>query len=331
MRNGRAIHPFPPTAQVWSGMPLKRGVWPRGTPAGLFLRREIRQCRAMAMPRIAGPADAIRGLVVRQVRAVFNDRSRGEQPVVPSADALFEVDSPIRLVHADVVAMMVGGIRALLLQMLHPAALQGVLDHSDFREDIEGRLRRTARFIAVTTYGHRAEAEKAIASVNAIHVRVTGTLPNGEPYAATDPHLLAWVHLAEATSFLEAYLAYVDPRMLPAAQDRYFEQSAIVAEMLGATPLPRSRAEAALLMAEMRKELAGTAAAREVAAFLLDGGPDRRRGKIISTLAIAAVDLLPPFARMMLDIRRPGLASLPSVTGTHAMASIVRWAFAGSR
>ncbi|TCM16436.1 uncharacterized protein (DUF2236 family) [Novosphingobium sp. PhB165] len=285
----------------------------------------------MAALNIPGPASAVRGLLVRQVRGVFNDREKGETPVVPSNEALFEVDSPIRMVHADVVAMMVGGMRALLLQMLHPAALQGVLDHSDFREDVQGRLRRTARFIALTTYGHRDEARKAIDRVNAIHARVTGTMPDGRTYSATEPRVLAWVHLAEATSFLEAYLAYGDPGMPPAAQDRYFEQSAVVAEMLGASPLPRNRLEAQSLMADMRGELEGSLAAREVASFLLNGERERRSGAVARTLAVAAVDLLPPFARILLGLKRPGASAWPQMIGTRAMAEAVRWAFAGTR
>jgi uncharacterized protein (DUF2236 family) len=277
------------------------------------------------------PADALRTLLRRQVRAVFNDRAKGEAPVVPSPEALFKPDSPVRMVHADVVAMMVGGMRALLLQMLHPAALQGVLDHSDFREDVEGRLRRTARFIAVTTYGHRDEAARAIAAVNAIHARVRGTLPNGAPYSATDPRVLGWVHLAETTSFLEAYLAYGDPGMTPDAQDRYFRQTAVIAGMLGAAPAPRSRAEAAMLMSEMRNDLRSSPATREVAAFLLEGSAGRRPGSVMRTLGGAAVDLLPPFSRTMLGLRRPGISVLPALAGTRAMAGIVRWAFAGTR
>ena len=84
--------------------------------------------------------------------------------------------------------MMVGGVAGLLLQMLHPAVLAGVWDHSNFRADMHGRLRRTARFIALTTYGGQAEAEAAIARVRGIHDHVRGTLPNGRAYAANDPH-----------------------------------------------------------------------------------------------------------------------------------------------
>src|SRR5260370_32062273 len=120
--------------------------------------------------------------------------------------------------------MMVGGIAGLLLQMLHPGVLAGVWDHSNFRADMHGRLRRTARFIALTTYGGQAEAEAAIARVRSLHDRVGGTLPNGTPYAANDPELLAWVHVTEATSFLHALIPYVEPAMPSFHQRPYFQE-----------------------------------------------------------------------------------------------------------
>ena len=130
-----------------------------------------------------------------------------------SDDALFPPGSVIRRVHGDVTSMMVGGIAALLTQMLHPQALAGVWDHSDVHADMLGRLRRTARFIAVTTYGHRDKAEAAIAKVKAIHGQVSGTLPDGSAYRATDPWLLAWVHVAGAVNFLDGWRRYAEPAM----------------------------------------------------------------------------------------------------------------------
>ena len=118
----------------------------------------------------------IRRALVKQVRATFNDQAKGEKPVPASDEALFPPGSVVRRVHGDVTSMMVGGIAALLTQMLHPEALAGVWDHSDVHADMLGRLRRTARFIAVTTYGHRDKAEAAIAKVNAIHRQVSGKL-----------------------------------------------------------------------------------------------------------------------------------------------------------
>ena len=273
------------------------------------------------------PSEMIRRRLVRKVRGVFNDVAAGQQSVALSDDALFERDSPIRMVHAGVVSMMVGGIRSLLLQMLHPHALQGVLDHSDFRSDMHGRLRRTARFIAVTTFAHRDEAAAAIGRVNRIHARVRGTLPDGTPYSASDPRTLAWVHVAEATSFLDAYLAYVQPAMAPDEQDEYFRQFAVVARALGADPVPVTRGEAEALVAELRGDLASSEAARDIAGLVLTQRPEGAPVAVQRALGTAAVDLLPPYARTMLGLSRPGLGALPARAATRTMSETLRWAF----
>src|SRR3954454_8449956 len=108
----------------------------------------------------------------------------------------FEPDSPIVRVHADA-SMFVGGIRALLLQTLHPAAMRGVAEHSGYRGDMWGRLARTSRFLAVTTFGAADDAQRPVAPRGSIQERVRGTMPAGTPYSAGDPHLLQWVHVAE--------------------------------------------------------------------------------------------------------------------------------------
>src|SRR5215470_12219501 len=105
----------------------------------------------------------------------------------------FAGDSPVRRVHGDS-SMFVGGLRALLLHSLHMAA---VAEHSDYRGDPWGRLQRTSYFLAVTTYGRSQDAQRAVDRVRGIHRRVTGTAQDGRPYAASDPHLLSWVHVAE--------------------------------------------------------------------------------------------------------------------------------------
>ena len=273
------------------------------------------------------PVESIRQMLVHRVRAVFNDLDRGERPVPPSDDALFERDSPIRMVHADVVSMMVGGIRSLLLQMLHPHALQGVLDHSNFREDMHGRLRRTAKFISVTTFGHRDDAEAAIARVNRIHAAVQGTLPDGRPYSARDPRVLAWVHVVEATSFLAAYLRHVRPEMPGHEQDEYFRQFAVIARALGADPVPLDRREAEAIFRNLRKDLAPRPEAREVARLVLDQRPPGPAGGVQAVLGSEAVALLPSFARAMLGIDRPGLAGVPARAAIWGMGKTLRWAF----
>ena len=101
----------------------------------------------------------------------------------------FGEDRPIRRVHADA-SMFVGGLRALLLQSLHPLAMAGVAQHSDYRGDPWGRLQRTSTFLAVTTFGTATDAQRAVDRVRGIHQRVHGIAPDGRPYRASDPHLL---------------------------------------------------------------------------------------------------------------------------------------------
>lgn len=273
------------------------------------------------------PIEQLRLGLVERVRGVFNDTAQGEQPTPPSDEALFERDSPIRMVHADLVGMMVGGIRALLLQMLHPDALQGVIDHSNFREDMHGRLRRTAKFIAVTTFAHRDEAMKAIERVNRIHSKVSGTLPDGTPYSATNPRTLAWVHVTEASSFLAGYLRHVRPDMPGYEQDEYYRQFAVIAKALGADPVPINRNEAEEVLRELRDELRTSPEAREIAQLVLTQRPPGTPPGMQSVLGGDAVEMLPPFARTMLGLQRPGIAALPARAAAWGMGKTLRWAF----
>ena len=279
---------------------------------------------------------SLRTLVVRPIKhgiaqevvALFNDRSRGEKPVVRRPDGLFGPQAVAWRVNGDVTSMMVGGIAGLLLQMLHPAVLAGVWDHSNFRADMHGRLRRTARFIALTTYGGRAEAEATIARVSAIHDRVRGTLPDGRAYAANDPALLAWVHVTEATSFLDAWIRYAEPRMSAADQDRYFTEMARIAVALGADPVPRTRAAARDLIRSMRPDLACDARTREVARLVLRQHAPSMMAEPLQALTMqAGVDLLPAWARRMHGLPLPALSRPLVRAGTLGIARTLRWAF----
>lgn len=283
------------------------------------------------MSPTAQAARTLRSALIGQVRAVFNDQAKGEKPVQRRPEqSLFGPQSVVWRVHGDVTTMMVGGVAALLLQMLHPAVLAGVWDHSSFRGDMLGRLRRTARFIAVTTYAAREDAEAAIAKVRDVHTRVRGTLPDGTPYAADDPRLLAWVHVTEAVSFLDAWIRYAEPGMKRADQDRYFAEFARIAEALGADPVPRNRAEADTLIAAMRGELAADARTREVARLVLSQPAPNLAVKPFQALTFsAAIDLLPDWARRMHRLSGPGLATPAVRLGTGGIARSIRWAFRG--
>lgn len=282
----------------------------------------------MANALFLPPTDHLRHMLVRRIQDVFNDPNRGERPVVRSDDALYPRQSVIWRVHGDVTTMMTGGVTALLLQMLHPAALAGVWDHSGFRGDMLGRLRRTARFIAITTFGNREEADAVIDRVRQVHERVKGVLPDGTPYAATDPHLLAWVHVCEAMGFLDAWIAFAEPGMSRADQDRYFKQAAQVARALGADPVPENRTEAEALITSFLPELKADARTRDVARMILSQpAPSTAMWPAQSILMQASVDILPPWAKQLHGFPARPLAS-PLVRGSaFIIAHTLRWAF----
>ena len=274
-------------------------------------------------PSVEGLRRAIAGGVV----GFFNDASKGQQPVRASQDALCPPDGVAWKVHADLAGMMVGGVAALLWQMLHPEALAGVWDHSDFRRNMHGRLRNTARFIAVTTYGARSDAEAAIARVRRIHDHVHGTLPDGTPYDANDPRLLAFVHLAGSAMFLAGYRRFADPAMPARDRDTYWQEVAIIGEKLGADPVPRSEAEAEALARDFLPELRADERSRTVRDIILNAPPDRLRLFPLQRLLMrSAIDLLPREVRHLHGLRDSGIARPALGAATFGLASTLRWA-----
>ena len=280
----------------------------------------------MSRLRPLNPAEAVRRRIAREVHKVFHG-SPDEPRVTRSLDALIAPDSVAWRVHGDVTTMMVGGIAALLLQMLHPAALAGVWDHSDFEADMFGRLRRTARFIAVTTYADRAQGEAMIARVKAIHDRVDGTLPDGRAYSANDPDTLAFVHIAGALCFLDAYLRFVEPRMSRAEQDAYFADVAETARALGANPVPTRRVDAEALFDRFWPELRSDARTGRVRDLIL-GAPVRNRAAapVQALLMQAAINLLPPEARRMHGLSRSVVSGPALSLATAGLSRTLRWA-----
>jgi uncharacterized protein (DUF2236 family) len=273
-------------------------------------------------------ARALKQRIAAEVVSIFNDREKGQRPVQRRPDGLFGPHSIVWRVHGDVTSMMVGGVSGLLLQMLHPAVLAGVWDHSNFRQDMLGRLRRTARFIALTSYGGREEAEAAIDRVRSIHDRVGGTLPDGTPYRAGDPRLLAWVHVTETWSFLSGWVRYAEPGMSAADQDRYFAEMARLGGALGADPLPHSRAEALAIMEAMGPELRVDHRTREVAGLVLNAPAHKKSAEPLHKLTMrAAVDLLPDWGRRMHGLANPAPLTPLVRAGTLGIAQTLRWAF----
>ena len=270
----------------------------------------------------------VKARVRRRINRLFNDYERGERPALRRADALFPPDSVAWRVNGDIVTMMIGGVSGLLLQMLHPAVLAGVWDHSDFRADMHGRLRRTAKFIAVTTYDHAHNGQAAIDRVRRIHDKLSGVLPDSAPYRVSDPRLLAWVHVTEITSFLDAWVRYGDPSMSRADQDAYIAEMARIGRALGADPVPTDRLEADALIHAMRGELRADARTREVAELVMrqriGGAAERASAALVMA---AGADLLPRWAREMHGL--PAASPLTQA-GVRALARGLDWVYRGS-
>jgi uncharacterized protein (DUF2236 family) len=264
----------------------------------------------------------------RRINALFNDYERGERPALRRADALFATDSTAWTVNGDIVTMMIGGVSGLLLQMLHPAVLAGVWDHSDFRADMHGRLRRTAKFIAITTYDHASAGQAAIDKVRRIHDKLGGVLPDGTAYRVSNPALLAWVHVTETLSFLDAWVRYGDPAMSRADQDAYLAEMARVGLALGADPVPTNRADAEALIQSMRPQLKADARTREVAALVMRQKVGGLAEDFAADLVMrAGADLLPDWARAMHGLP---LASPVARAGARTMQRTLDWAYTGS-
>lgn len=239
----------------------------------------------------------------------------------------FDEDRPIRRVHGDA-SMFVGGLRALLLQSLHPLAMAGVAGHSDYRGDPWGRLQRTSTFLAVTTFGTSDDAQRAVDKVRGIHRRVNGTASDGRPYSASDPHLLEWVHIAEVDSFLLAHRLYGGAPLDQDGRDGYVADTARVAEALGVVDPPRTERELRERIESYRPELQGTPAARDAARFLLITPPLPLLARPpYAVLASSSVAMLPPWARM--PLRLPYLPPVESTAVRVAGRTLVggiRWA-----
>jgi uncharacterized protein (DUF2236 family) len=286
---------------------------------------------------MGGPAaaDRIRG----RIGAAIIDRIAGPQAtsrqratVLSTGERWFAEDRPIRHVHSDS-AMFIGAIRALLLQSLHPLAMAAVAEHSNYRGDPWGRLQRTGHFIGVTTFGRIEEAQQAIARVKAIHQRVSGTAPDGRPYAASDPHLLTWVHIAEADSFLRAHSSFGTRPLDQAGRDGYVADMARIGTALGVPDPPQTEAELADQIRAYRPELAATAEASEAARFLLLRPPLPVIARApYGVLAAAAVSLLPGWARRPLYLPRlPVTETMLVRPAGQAMVHAIHWAITAPR
>jgi uncharacterized protein (DUF2236 family) len=224
--------------------------------------------------------------------------------------------------------MFVGGIRAIMLQSLHPAAMQGVADHSGYQGDMWGRLAQVSTYIAMTTFGAERDALAVIRAVQRAHESVTGTMPDGTPYAASDPHLLGWVHAAEADSFLRAHQVYGRRPLDQAGRDEYVAQIAEVGRRLGVLDPPTSEAGLTDALAAYRPELRGTPEAREAVRHVLLKPPLPLAARApYAVLAAAAIGLMPAWTRLPLRLPWLPVSERTAVRVLGGLATgTIRWA-----
>jgi uncharacterized protein (DUF2236 family) len=215
--------------------------------------------------------------------------------------------------------------------MLHPLAMAGVAQHSNYTEDPLGRLSRTAAFVAATTFGTTEEAEAAIAQVDRVHRRVKGTAPDGRPYSAADPELVTFIHVAEVSSFLASSQRYGPRPLRPAECDRYYDEVAAVALALGADWAPRSVDEVESYLLRVRPELHAGPQARAARDWLVRGVARRPAERAVYTLVLgAAIGTLPGWARRKLGLSLAGPLDLLIDTAavaplTRGLSAAVRW------
>lgn len=229
-------------------------------------------------------------------------------------------------VHADP-AMLVAGLRALHLQALHPRAMLGVAQNSNYRDDPWGRLFRTIDYVATTTYGTRQEAEDTAARVRRVHRALRGHDPDtGAGFRVDDPELLLWVHVAEVESYLSV-TRRAGLRLTRAEADRYVTEQRWSAELVGLDPamVPGSVAEIGRYYERMRPALRAIPEAKQALRFTIRppmpkvvslGTPARPAWATIAFLGFAT---LPRWARRLYGFRAPVSFDAATTTAAHAM------------
>lgn len=242
------------------------------------------------------------GRALRDRVAGPDGETRMMQLMDPAAPRWFDDDRPIRRVHADA-SMFIGGLRALLLQSLHPLAMAGVAQHSDYRNDPWGRLQRTADFLAATSFGPASEAQRAVDTVNRVHEHVKGVTSDGREYSAKDPHLLRWVHIIEIDSFLAAHQRFGEFPLDSAGCDGYVKDAAVIARKLGVPAPPESLQALRDQIASYRGEVRSTKESREAMRYLLIEPPLPPVARAAYSLLVAAtISTLPRWSRPLLRL-----------------------------
>jgi len=279
-----------------------------------------------------GMTQSISSSVKEQGNKILSDFFSGDEALKPSEISTksnpgwFTPDDVIWKVNTDS-SLLVGGLSSLLLQTLHPLVMSGVSDHSDYRVDPLGRLNRTGKYVAATTFGKAEIAQQMVDTVNAIHKKIIGNTPKGIDYDATDSHLLKWVHITEVFCFLHAYQTYGPKKLDKSEMDSYVAQMSSVVKKLGVIdpPLTYSELESDLHM--FRSECETSFQSEEALKFLLTPSFIPATAKPAYVLvSAAALHLLPLWVRKMLLVPLPPVITPLAVKpSTKYLIKTLRW------
>lgn len=211
-------------------------------------------------------------------------------------------------IHGDLAIVAAAGTAAILMEVLHPSVMAGVAGHSSYREDPERRARNTLGYVLRTTFGNSAAATRVIEGVKQVHARVVGARPDGTPYRALDPELIAWVHTCIPWALMRAYERMRRP-LSSEEKDRYLREQAVIGRMGGAERVPESAADLEDYVAAMRPRLAMTDQTRDFLDFLAGTAADVRVGaweRVDRWASIrASMGLMPDWAQRMTGTWQP--------------------------
>lgn len=242
----------------------------------------------------------------------------------PAGDpGLFGPDSMAWRVHANPIALAIGGVAAVILELAEPRVRSGVWDHSTFKTNPLGRMQRTGEATLITTYGPTKAAEARVAMVTRMHERVGGKTPEGQAYTALEPELMTWVHVTAGWGFMNAYHRYVRP-LSRAEHDRYYAEGGRLGRMFGAPEPPDNVAGVEAWFDRMRPKLVPHPIIGEFLGIVSTTSPLGLAGRALQPLVVqAAIDLVPKDIQAKLGLRpNPvGLAAARTILTVLARAA----------
>jgi uncharacterized protein (DUF2236 family) len=251
----------------------------------------------------------------------------------PSGDpGLIGPDSVSWEINADLASVSQAGLPAIVLEVLHPSVIAGVQDLSNYRDDPFRRARATLGYVLTTTFGNTEAATGIIERVKRVHSFVNGTRPDGVPYRALDPELLAWVHTCIPWMILRAFEHTKRP-LSQEERDRYLAEQAVIGRLGGADWVPTTEAELDDYVETMRPKLAVNAQTREFIDFLMTSpffpdlpGPVDRH---LHRFAIyAGMSRAPQWAQELIGFDRPSALTRTLIgPALQSDARRLRWAF----